>query len=313
MIGYKKAIAIPSPHYTSGRPSWVTKQGIMWIICHGAASGVGYSAQATAHDFATSNPYSTHYIVGYNGDIVQCVSEIDTAWGNGLIEGPSGSSKKGGGSSSTQHDTWWDTVAKGDPNACTISIEFSKSTDNLSALSSAQIVSGFQLISDIRTRWGKYIPAQYGNEKGGITGHYSMQPITRSYCPGPFPFDELVSYLQGHSSIQVSSGNGTTTPDSTSISVTPESSATYTSVTKQVHTALISNPGFYGVALAVDESEQFPGYIDLSNGSWTDVTGLMRSIGASISDNFTPFIIRGGLVLFGAILFILLFMKAIEG
>jgi N-acetyl-anhydromuramyl-L-alanine amidase AmpD len=30
---------------------------------------------------------------------------------------------------------------------------------------------------------------------GGITGHSSIDPVSRSHCPGPYPWDELFTYL----------------------------------------------------------------------------------------------------------------------
>jgi hypothetical protein len=65
-----------------------------------------------------------------------------------------------------------------------------------------------------------------------------------------------------------------------------------------VHQTLINTPGFYGIALAVDEAEQFPGWVNLAEGI-TDFQGIARSIGATISDNFIPFAIRSGLVAIG--------------
>jgi CHAP domain len=76
----------------------------------------------------------------------------------------------------------------------------------------------------------------------------------------------------------------------------------------QVHNTLISHEGFYGIALAVDEAEQFPGWVNLATGP-TDVIGICRSIGASIADNFPPVFIRGTLMLVGMLIFILLVVK----
>ena len=158
--------------------------------------------------------------------------------------------------------------------------------------------------------FGLYAGPIYG---GGSAWNTTQAAITTTYNPvallNSAANGTLAGLIDPSTGGNATASTGSSTGD-TSGSGAP-SSATYSSVLKQVHNTLVSNPGFYGVALAVDESEQFPGYIDLSNGSWTDVTGLMRSIGASISDNFVPFIVRSGLVLFGAILFILLLYKAV--
>jgi hypothetical protein len=100
---------------------------------------------------------------------------------------------------------------------------------------------------------------------------------------------------------------------------------TFTLLTQQVHSTLIAMPGFYGIALALDEAEQFPGFINLTRVQppvdiagintgiiMPDFAGTMRSIGATIADNFLPFLIRSGLVLMGSILLMSLVLKAGE-
>jgi surface antigen len=87
----------------------------------------------------------------------------------------------------------------------------------------------------------------------------------------------------------------------------------YLTLLDQVHETLINVPGFYGMALAIDEAEQFPGWIDLTDKSKTwDITGWLRSIGASITDNFVPFVIRGSLVSLGIIIIILLIARTLS-
>ena len=79
----------------------------------------------------------------------------------------------------------------------------------------------------------------------------------------------------------------------------------------QVHQTLVTNPGFYGMALAIDEAEEFPGYVDLASGPF-DVVGIIRSSFATIGDNFVPFSIRGGLILIGAVLLFALLLKLVN-
>lgn len=99
---------------------------------------------------------------------------------------------------------------------------------------------------------------------------------------------------------------------------------TYTSIFSQVHTTLINTPGFYGMALALDEAEQFPGFVDLAYAPQVitipttnatvdipDIKGGIRSAAATVSDNFMPFAIRSGIVLLGGILLIALLIKPI--
>lgn len=76
----------------------------------------------------------------------------------------------------------------------------------------------------------------------------------------------------------------------------------------QVHNTLISHDGFLGIALAVDEAEQFAGWVNLATGP-TDVIGICRSIGASVAENVPPVFIRGTLMLVGMLIFTLLVVK----
>lgn len=139
---------------------------------------------------------------------------------------------------------------------------------------------------------------------------------------GPLdPVPLLNSARSGSMSVQPG-GGGDLITGGTTTSV----AGTYTPLLEQVHETLINTPGFYGIALALDEAEQFPGWIDLTTkqpdvtilGQDTgvalpDVNGELRSIGATITDNFLPFAIRGGMTLAGLTLMFLLFAKLVEG
>lgn len=323
MIGQPGAVWVPSPFYSKmkwpydgGRPKW--------IIIHGTASGVQYPASATAHDFQKQGN-SVHYVVGYDGSLYQCVSEESPSWGNGVISGPAGTAPVGGGNPQAAHDAFWDSAGHHDPNGCTISIEHSKSVDNKSSLSTAQQNTSFALIDGICSRWG--IPRQYANANGGITGHFSMDPVNRSFCPGTYPWQTLFMYLSGNKSgntfYSFGSGDNLTMYGGITTS-TYKDIQPPTPIMQQVHDTLISHPGFYGIALAVDEAEQFPGWIDLTQPVTTDVPvvgtvsipdfiGMARSIGATLSDNFLPFAIRSGLVLIGILLILALTLKPVLG
>jgi N-acetyl-anhydromuramyl-L-alanine amidase AmpD len=176
-------------------PNWSSRDGAAprWLIIHGTAGGS--SAQAIGNYFAESaSQVSSHYVVGQDGAIVRCVDENNAAWANGIITGPAGTSGDG-----VHHDPWWDTAPQWgglpNPNPVTISIEHVKpDTDNASALTAAQQAASFALIKDICTR--QNIPMRAANAQGGITGHYSMDPVNRSRCPGTFPWSSLWTYLQ---------------------------------------------------------------------------------------------------------------------
>jgi N-acetyl-anhydromuramyl-L-alanine amidase AmpD len=197
-------IWMPCQNYFPNRNGWTPK----WIILHGTAGGT--SAQAIANYFISttqgkSNPVSAHYIIGTDGTIVACISESDGSYANGYV--------------SVGHDTWWSEVNNPNPNNVSISIEHCKaSTDNSDALTPAQKASSFALIANICERWN--IPMRPADAHGGITGHFSLDPVNRSRCPGAYPWDELWAFLNGEQSMRTYGANAldfsdwfTNTPD----------------------------------------------------------------------------------------------------
>ncbi|GAC1620387.1 MAG: hypothetical protein NVS4B9_11340 [Ktedonobacteraceae bacterium] len=175
-------IVIPNGNYFAGR------NGLRphYVMLHGTAGGT--SAQGIANYFATTqgggSPVSSHYVIGQDGTIVQCVAEEDGAWANGAF--------------SAGHDAFWDESIN--PNLITVSIEHCKpSSDNSDALTDAQRVASFRLINDICNRWN--IPKHPADANGGITGHFSIDPINRSQCPGLYPWSQLWDALKGENTV----------------------------------------------------------------------------------------------------------------
>jgi hypothetical protein len=158
-------------HWFSGRPEGPPQ----WIVLHGTAGGG--SALDVARYFRTG-PHSTHYVIGQDGTVVQCVSETDSAWGNAPAE--------------TGCDPWW--LKTQNPNFRTISIEHCKAhTDNSDQLTPAQQQASFSLIRYLCEKWK--IPMRLADANGGITGHNKICPIDRPNCPGPYPWDQLLAAL----------------------------------------------------------------------------------------------------------------------
>lgn len=166
------ALWLPSRNFFPGRAGYRPR----WIIVHGTAGF--YTAEEVGHYFQWSQ-VSTHYTIGRDGVLVQSVAECDGAYGNGGV--------------STGHDPWWSHDLN--PNYVTISIEHVKiQRDNSDTLTAIQQAVSFRLIRDICTRYA--IPPRPADASGGITGHFSMDPLHRSFCPGPYPWKELFTYLQ---------------------------------------------------------------------------------------------------------------------
>ena len=196
---YGPAIWLPSPgRYWHGRNGDKPR----YIILHGTAGGT--SAQAIGNWLNTQTEReatSVHYVIGQDGAVVQLVSESDSAWGNGVL--------------SAGHDSWW----TGNPNWYTISIEHCKpNIDNSDALTPAQRDASFALVRHLCEKWG--IPKHAADATGGITGHKSIDPVERAFCPGVFPWDALFAYLGGGTVAGVPSGwhdsaNGDTSQNGT--------------------------------------------------------------------------------------------------
>ncbi|HEV2236397.1 MAG TPA: peptidoglycan recognition family protein [Ktedonobacterales bacterium] len=166
------ALWVPTTHCDVGanRPRYV--------ILHGTGSSLSETAQNVAQFFqSNSPPTSTHYVIGRDGTVVQCVAEADAAWGNGVI--------------SAGADAWW----TGDPNLVTISVEHVNDASNSTALSPAQQAASFALIGHICDRHG--IPKRPADASGGVTGHYSIDPVNRARCPGNYPWVALFAALEG--------------------------------------------------------------------------------------------------------------------
>jgi|GEM_PF-665557 len=181
---YASAEWIGTSHFWAGRSGYTPR----WIIIHGTAGGA--SAEDVAYFFQDNDPpTSTHYVIGRDGQVVQCVSEADTAWGNGIVtEG---------------HDLWWSPNLN--PNFLTFSIEHVKpSPDNSDALTPAQKAASFALIKHLCETYN--IPMRRADANGGIAPHASIDPVNRGFCPGPYPWDELIAYLNGGATPGVPTG-----------------------------------------------------------------------------------------------------------
>jgi len=183
------AIWIPNSNAFPGRDGQTPR----WIILHGTAGGT--SAQAIASYFrgteGSNNPVSATYVIGQDGQFCQCNSERDGAWANGVIKGISGVATPDSGDDI--RDAWW--TPDVNPNDVTISIEHCKpDLENQTPLTDAQKQTSFTLIKHICQRWN--IPMRKADANGGITGHYSIDPVDKSHCPGPYPWDELFAFLQ---------------------------------------------------------------------------------------------------------------------
>lgn len=165
------------PAFVDESRVFIDNNNATWVCIHKTAGGT--SAQGIASYFATTPEMtSTHYVVGQDGTIVQCVLEKDGAAGNCCLE------PGHAGYLPNSNLNWW-----------TISIEHvDPATDNSTPLTDAQKQASFQLVKHICERHN--IPMRAGDASGGIIGHHDIAPQSRARCPGNYPFDELYAYLQ---------------------------------------------------------------------------------------------------------------------
>lgn len=112
------------------------------------------------------------------------------------------------------------------------------------------------------------------------------------------------------SNISINSGNNDTNSGGGAGGTT-----TYVPLLEQVHEILVNVPGFDGMALAIHKAEEFQGWVNLVDPSVQafgvnfDVVGWIRSLGATCTDNFTPFLIRSMLISLGLFILFLLVLK----
>lgn len=309
MIGQQGAVWFPNPNFTRG---W-RRGKPHYIIIHGTAGNADEPALHSAQ-YVLSRRESTHYTVDSIGTIVQTVDEANAAWGNGVISGPAGVAVQG--DSNGPHDAFWDSTG-GDPNDDTISIETCRDVTNTSPWSPIQELTIYKLVAGICQRWG--IPPQMANINGGITGHFSIDPRNRAYCPGPVDWESLITAAGGSGLYApgVQFPMSATLPglapaapmtgfSQAPISITSFNDA-FLQTSSNVHETLVHAPGFYGVCAALDEAEQYPGIYNAFAGDTnpSDVpSNAWESIAGTIAGNTTAFMTRSFFVMLGVLLLI---------
>ncbi len=117
-------------------------------------------------------------IIGQDGTIVQGIPLSLAAWGNGVL--------------TSGHAPYLpDNV---NPNLYTVSIEHVKTaTDNSNALTDIQAQKSFELVQCICDTY--HIPKRTGDIVGGMIKHADIDPVNRARCPGPYPWNDLWTFL----------------------------------------------------------------------------------------------------------------------
>lgn len=177
-----KIVQSPSPNYSS-RGDWVPDM----VVCHIAEGTYGGTLAWFANK---SSQVSSHFLVGKNGEVAQCVDLKMAAWCNGTTVGTSTTDSR-----LHVHSTL-DIVRsrKTNANNYTISIEFEgRWSESKGALTAPQLQSAISLIrhisASIKSIYGVEIPV----DRQHIVGHCEINPITKPNCPGSyFPFQALI-------------------------------------------------------------------------------------------------------------------------
>lgn len=182
----KEAIGIYYPGRSWGAFTDKPRQ----IVMHGTATP-GATAQDIANNWAsTAGDASAHIIINKDGSFVQGLSLNWTAWANCcLTDNPN----TGG---------MWDRRLKvGNQNRWAIAFEHCKNDaqQNSDILTPAQQATSFALTQAVCEYHD--IPKEvigYGDiTNGGIIGHCNIDQLNRTYCPGPYPWQDLQNFLNG--------------------------------------------------------------------------------------------------------------------
>ena len=165
MTDYSKAQWVPSPNFWQGRTDAATGQAYQptIVVLHGTA---GPNAWTWFQN--PQSQVSTHYVVDVDGTVYQCVSEADSAWGNGVV---TANSNYAGGPN---------------PNLFSISIEHTRDATNTSPITPAQLAASLDLCRDLLRRHPT------------VTAFVPHDAIdVGRVCPGPgFPLEQFAALLR---------------------------------------------------------------------------------------------------------------------
>lgn len=178
MIGYPGAVQMPVDRSRVFIDALKDPFSHYAIVIHKTAAGGPTTARDQARYFATNAEMkSVHYVVDKDGEIVQCVDEIDGAGGNCCTE--------------NGYDSFWDHApVRSNLNLCTFSIEHCDySNDNSDPMPDAQKQASYKLVS--------YLMQKYGITMDRVKGHNSIAPISRAHCPGNYDWNGLRNYIGG--------------------------------------------------------------------------------------------------------------------
>lgn len=147
---------------------------IRYIVIH----GTGWPQTFDRYLIGSEKQCAVTYMVAKDGRVAQFESDSWNHWGNGVV--------------SDGADPWWNEATA---NLCSISIEHEKwAKDNSDILTIAQARASFDLIAWLCRMY--QIPMRVADAAGGITPHSRVNPVYRGYCPGPYPWADMLGAIR---------------------------------------------------------------------------------------------------------------------
>lgn len=147
------------PNFSVGRDGFKPEIIVLHIMAGSLSSATSWFATPVSQ-------VSSHYGVGFKGEVYQYVKEEDVAWTQGLKVPP------------VNKPPTFKLYKQGvNPNKYCISIEHEG--EDLSKAPEAQIKTSVELIKDIAKRWN--IPI----DRDHIIAHYEVDPTRKPNCPTP--------------------------------------------------------------------------------------------------------------------------------
>lgn len=170
-------------NYKKGRNGWTP--GL--ITLHTAAG----SYEGTCSWFCNPEAgVSSHYVIGLNGEVTQCVDLADSAYVNGTDINPSNEKYYYGLATNP--------IVKSrctNANNYTVGIEVAGHYDRASekcTMTEKQKQAVIELIvlivKEVKEKWGNNIPL----DRTRICGHYEVNPVTKPFCGVGFPYDSII-------------------------------------------------------------------------------------------------------------------------
>jgi hypothetical protein len=173
-VGYPGAARYPGKATGERVDAAGNAVAIRYIVIH----GTGWPQTFDRYLVDSQLQCAVTYMVAKDGRIGQFESDLANHWGNGVVTAGA--------------PAWWQS---GTPNQQSISIEHEKwSKTNTDEITPAQALASFALMAWLCRMYS--IPTRAADALGGIAPHSQVNPVYRSFCPGPYPWADLYAAIR---------------------------------------------------------------------------------------------------------------------